>query len=55
MRVVPELHEWLAAYAAMSEKGANELADQLGLARPRGYRAIAPTGTIGILAGTTTG
>lgn len=52
--VVPELHEWLAIYRDQSEEGANELADELGVSRPKGYRAIAPTGTIGILAGTTT-
>lgn len=53
--VVPELHEWLAVYEEYSEKGANELADYLGINRPVAYRAIAPTGTIGIMAGTTTG
>lgn len=53
--VVPELHEWLRAYKEESERGANELADTLGINRPVAYRAIAPTGTIGILAGTTTG
>lgn len=53
--VVSELHEWLAAYKEYSELGANELADKLGINRPVAYRAIAPTGTIGILAGTTTG
>lgn len=53
--VVPELHQWLDAYAWYSEHGANELCDELGISRPIAYRAIAPTGTIGILAGTTTG
>jgi ribonucleoside-diphosphate reductase alpha chain len=53
--VVPELHEWLKAYQTYSEMGANELADSMGERRPVAYRAIAPTGTIGILAGTTTG
>lgn len=53
--VTPELHEWLAVYAKYSEVGANELCDQLGISRPKAYRAIAPTGTIGILAGTSTG
>jgi len=53
--VVPELHEWLQAYKDESEYGANELADKLNISRPKGYRSIAPTGTIGILAGTTTG
>lgn len=53
--VTPELHEWLAVYETESERGANELADKIGINRPVAYRAIAPTGTIGIMAGTTTG
>lgn len=53
--VVPELHEWLKVYKEESERGANELADALGINRPIAYRAIAPTGTIGILAGTSCG
>jgi ribonucleoside-diphosphate reductase alpha chain len=53
--VVPELHDWLKAYKEISEESANELADKLGISRPVAYRAIAPTGTIGIMAGTTTG
>lgn len=53
--VVAELHEWLEVYREESEAAANELADALGINRPIAYRAIAPTGTIGILAGTTTG
>lgn len=53
--VVPELHEWLAIYRDESEAAANEHCDRFFLNRPVAYRAIAPTGTIGILAGTTTG
>ncbi len=53
--VVPELHEWLKVYKEESEHAANLLCDSLGISRPVAYRAIAPTGTIGILAGTTTG
>lgn len=53
--VTPELHEWLAIYKAQSELGANELAHILKINKPVAYRAIAPTGTIGIMAGTTTG
>lgn len=52
--VTPELHKWLRVYEQESERAANELCDRLGISRPKGYRAIAPTGTIGILAGTTT-
>jgi ribonucleoside-diphosphate reductase alpha chain len=50
--VTPELHKWLQAYAELS---ANEHCDRFYISRPKAYRAIAPTGTIGILAGTTTG
>lgn len=53
--VTPELHTWLKEYVDVSERAANEHCDRLFLSRPKGYRAIAPTGTIGILAGTTTG
>lgn len=53
--VVPELHQWLAIYEQESERAANEHCDRFFISRPRAYRAIAPTGTIGILAGTTTG
>lgn len=53
--VVPELHEWLKVYEEESEAGAKELAKKLGISKPVAYRAIAPTGTIGIMAGTTTG
>lgn len=53
--VVPELHDWMGIYSKHSESGANELADKLKINRPVAYRAIAPTGSIGILAGTTTG
>ena len=53
--VVPELHTWLQEYKNESERAANEHCDRLFISRPVAYRAIAPTGTIGILAGTTTG
>ena len=53
--VGPELSQWLWVYKQYSEKGANELCDSLGINRPAAYRAIAPTGTIGMIAGTTTG
>lgn len=53
--VTSELHEWLNEYKINSELGANELAIKLNINKPVAYRAIAPTGTIGILAGTTTG
>lgn len=53
--VVPELHEWLQVYKDESERAANEHCERLYISRPIAYRAIAPTGSIGILAGTTTG
>jgi ribonucleoside-diphosphate reductase alpha chain len=52
---VPELHQWLATYERESDASAFVGAKQLGVAVPKGVRAIAPTGTIGILAETTTG
>jgi len=53
--VTPELHNWLAAYKQISDYTSKTFADALSLSRPVANRAIAPTGTIGILAGTTTG
>ena len=53
--VTPELHEWLKAYKDESERSANEHCDRLFISKPVAYRAIAPTGSIGILASTTTG
>lgn len=53
--VVPELHEWLQVYEDYSTLTAIQLADKLGISRPVATRSIAPTGSIGILAGTTTG
>ncbi len=50
-----ELRKWLAVYRDESERAANEHCDRLFISRPVAYRAIAPTGTIGILASTTTG
>jgi ribonucleoside-diphosphate reductase alpha chain len=53
--VTPELHEWLKVYKDESERAANEHCERLYVSKPVAYRAIAPTGSIGILAGTTTG
>jgi ribonucleoside-diphosphate reductase alpha chain len=53
--VTPELHKWLEVYRDESERAANEHCDRFYISRPKAYRAIAPTGSIGILAGTTTG
>lgn len=51
----PELHRWMAVYKGVSDRASEEFADHLNVSRPIARRAIAPTGTIGILAGTTTG
>jgi ribonucleoside-diphosphate reductase alpha chain len=53
--MVPELRQWMEVYREESERAANSLCDRLSISRPVAYRAIAPTGSIGILAGTTTG
>lgn len=50
-----DLREYLEVYESYSEHAADHYADVLSVRRPKGVRAIAPTGTIGIIAGTTTG
>lgn len=53
--VTPELHNWLSVYKGVSDDTSAKFADSLGISRPVAKRAIAPTGSIGILAGTSTG
>lgn len=53
--VTPELHQWLSIYKGVSDDVSRKSANLLGISRPVANRAIAPTGTIGMLAGTTTG
>lgn len=53
--VTQELHKWLNVYEQESDAAAFIGAKQLDVNIPKGKRAIAPTGTIGILAETTTG
>lgn len=53
--VTAELHKWLSIYEQESDSAAFMGAKQLGVSVPKGVRAIAPTGTIGIIAETTTG
>jgi ribonucleoside-diphosphate reductase alpha chain len=53
--VTAELHKWLSIYEQESDSAAFIGAKQLGVSVPKGVRAIAPTGTIGIIAETTTG
>ena len=50
-----ELEEWLTTYRDVSRATADRLADEAGVSRPVKVRAVAPTGTIGILAETTSG
>lgn len=52
---VPELHKWLSIYQHESDSAAFVTARKLNVSVPKGVRAVAPTGTIGILAETTTG
>ncbi len=53
--VTDELHKWLAVYQGVSDDTSRTMADLLSISRPVANRAIAPTGSIGILAGTSTG
>jgi len=53
--VTPELHQWLSVYRGVSDTVSASFADRLSISRPVANRAIAPTGSIGILAGTSTG
>lgn len=53
--VTPELHQWLTIYRGVSDAISKSASEQLGISTPVANRAIAPTGTIGMLAGTTTG
>lgn len=51
----PELHEWLSVYKDVSDATSKATADAMSISRPVANRAVAPTGSIGILAGTSTG
>ena len=53
--VTDELHRWLAIYKGISDDTSKKFSDKLSISTPVANRAIAPTGSIGILAGTTTG
>jgi ribonucleoside-diphosphate reductase alpha chain len=52
--VTDDLRKWLEVYRDESKRAADEHCDRLYISKPVAYRAIAPTGTIGILAATTT-
>jgi len=53
--VVPELHKWLSIYEQESDGEAFVASRELNVSVPKGVRAVAPTGTLGIIAETTTG
>lgn len=53
--VTPELHQWLTIYKGVSDAVSHEFSDAQSISRPVANRAVAPTGTIGMLASTTTG
>lgn len=53
--VTPELHQWLALYRSVSDRESKVFSELLSVSKPVAVRAIAPTGTIGLLAGTTQG
>lgn len=50
-----EFHEWLSIYKQVSDDVSAKTADALGISRPVANRAIAPTGTIALIAGTSSG
>ncbi len=53
--VTPELHKWLGVYRDYSKSAADAHCDRFYISRPVAYRAIAPTGSLSILASTTSG
>ena len=53
--VTDELHRWLQAYATISDDASRRYARAFGLSEPVKVRAIAPTGTLSIVAETTSG
>lgn len=53
--VTPEMHRWLEVYRDESDAAAYTWSAILGVNFPKGRRAIAPNGTIGIVAESTTG
>lgn len=53
--VTPELHRWLGIYQGVSDTVSRSFADALSISRPCARRAIAPTGSIAIVGGTSSG
>lgn len=52
---VPELKRWLMAYRSTSISSGTGFAVGLSISCPVAFRSVAPTGSIGIIAGTSTG
>jgi ribonucleoside-diphosphate reductase alpha chain len=50
-----ELKQWLEVYRGESERSAREHCDRFYISHPKKFRCIAPAGSIGILASTTSG
>jgi len=53
--VTEELKRWLHVYKRVSDVTSERVSNALSISQPIANRAIAPTGSIGILAGTSTG
>ena len=53
--VTDELHQWLSIYRGVSDDVSRRFSEALSISAPVAVRAVAPTGSIGILAGTSTG
>lgn len=53
--MTPELGQWMGISNMYTRDAANGLCNDLGVSQPKAYRAIAPTGTISMMAGTTSG
>ena len=53
--VSADLHRWLSVYKGVSDDVSRKFADELSISRPVANRAIAPTGSISILAGSSSG
>ena len=53
--VTDTLHQWLSVYKGVSDRFSRRFADELSISRPVANRAIAPTGSISILAGSSSG
>ena len=53
--VTPELRRWLAVYKGVSDKTSYDFSSDLSISCPVANRSIAPTGSIAILAGSSSG